>query len=54
LNCMVEKQLDKRIERKIKSGQRRSSAQNILICAVVLILGIVFLLSIITSWFNIF
>ncbi len=51
LGYLDETQMAKRIERRIANDQRRSRALNIVLCAVVLILGIAVIVAIVARWF---
>jgi hypothetical protein len=54
LNYLDEEQLARRIERRLKNSQRSGKLLNLILCAVVLVLGIAILLAMIRSWFTAF
>ncbi len=54
LNYLDEDQLTRRIERRLKNSQRSGKLLNLILCAVVLVLGIAILLVMIRSWFTAF
>ena len=43
--------LARRVERKVSGSQRRARALNFILCAVVLVLGIMFLMAVVRGWF---
>ncbi len=47
-----EKQLARRVERRVANSQRKVRVMNYILCAVVLVLGIAVLFSIISHWFT--
>lgn len=54
LNYLDEDQLTRRTERRLKNSQRSGKLLNLILCAVVLVLGIAVLLAMIRSWFTAF